>query len=707
MTKLQDPVVSNAPSQNSASFEGPVSHGLPKYSPHQNFIDPLHQSYLPGPSQFNMQPSRHNTNPPTPDQTNGNSIEAIQRSQSAANLQTFPSDAFRFEHVTSPGGGAQPNGHLQQHAQLLGNQLQNLAIASQPNLAPQRQAPVIHELVPDIGPTAGGNTVVLLGSGFKNWMEIMFGAQKATMTTFFSENCLRCVVPPAHPGTVEVTLKHVYDQQLRLPTRNQIQYCYIDNDKQALKDAILTLINKKINGSSMDANSSAENINRELFAGNASFLAGFNQGSNNQNQMHGLNAPPFKPVDLERSLLDCLSLVDRDDSANQADFNTQGKNGQGMLHMSASLGYYDLVAGLLARGADPDLRDYNGMSPMHMAALRGHPRVIRKLRSAGGDPSLRSLSGYIPAELATSQQALDAANAFDHLMRPSSTEATPASQLSRASSVASYKPSRTHRPGGGGRATTLNDLDYDVVSLSPANKSRPVTPAKSRARSRRNSLSVEKVPFITEPKVEIAPAATFFAANAALSAWRDQIAGQIAQLQQNVHISFPTLQMPNLPPIPNLPDYQANTVVRRISSLVPQRISQSVPTDEPIGPAKEAESRWWEYLTGHGSSPPAYEEIYPENSEANIDEKKAGAVLAAGEAFMDQKCEASFERAESSSALNTGNSDVDRKQKDQAAHANKVKKLRSDRNLFVFWIPILMLVLILMLKGMLNRPTRP
>ena len=100
------------------------------------------------------------------------------------------------------------------------------------------------------------------------------------------------------------------------------------------------------------------------------------------------------PWTFEAAVLKCLDLIDLDDSPFQAHLNLQRPNGQSMLHISASLGFHRLVAGLLARGANPDLRDRNGMSPMHMAALHGHSNIVRRLRLAGGDPTLRSLLGF-------------------------------------------------------------------------------------------------------------------------------------------------------------------------------------------------------------------------------------------------------------------------------------------------------------------------
>ena len=61
---------------------------------------------------------------------------------------------------------------------------------------------------------------------------------------------------------------------------------------------------------------------------------------------------------------------------------------------------------------------------------------------------------------------------------------------------------------------------------------------------------------------------------------------------------------------------------------------------------------------------------------------------------MDQRCEAEFERTERSPTssiierVDLGSCSLTQKQREQlrAAHAIKVKKLKSDRNLFFIWV---------------------
>lgn len=692
MTKLETtaaPPIQNGGPPSAAQSNGACSSNIPAFAP--NYITP------PQPLPMLSMPLQYSTNPPTPSTTDGGFFSAThaQRSQSMENLQNMQNypmfsapNSGRASRVPSPTTSSQSNGIPQAHAQMLTNSLRSV-----PGAVQSQRHPRIHELTPAEGSKSGGIKVAFFGSGFHPGLVVMFGDAQAITTTFWGETALQCLVPPAlQAGTVAVTFRHDYEQIRRSPPNQQVLFRYVDDEEQQLKDHALALVNQKLNGNATSASESAQNIVNQLGprGANSSFMGGSNQGGSQQRQVAS-SITALTGVDLETALLGCLDLVDLDDSPYQASFNAQGNNGQSMLHLSASLGYYRLAAGLLARGAHPDLRDNNGMSAMHMASIRGHAQIIRKLRSAGGDPTMRSLNGYTPPDMATSQQVLDATDTFDHHWRSRSTGTTPVSYMSRESSAMSYKSSRNahSRLASAGAGCGYFEVDPDDGYMSKAYKSRPVTPAQVLVRSRRNSLTRAQQYLSDQAQGDLAP-------NASLFAWRDQISAQIHQLQQSVHRTLPNLQIPALPPIPNLPHYQTNPVVRRISSLVPQRSPPPGPANGSVATVKEADYRWWELLTGAASSPPAYEEIYPENKQHGMDDKKRSALLAAGEALLDQKCAETFDYAESSSIMDTvklGSKSLTRQQREQlrTAHANKVKKLRSDRNLFFIWVSYLCL----------------
>ena len=708
MTKLQTSSPSSNPNQgfvcagqSTGCGSGEVFASAPNYVPSFGSSGPQMPSVY---SQIDTNPAASSTMDNTP-------FSSTQRSQSMENLQGLQTMCSTTHSVhpsraPSPTSGPQSSGFPQSHAQILAHSLHPVPGAVQP-----QRAPVIHKLTPAEGPKSGGIEVTCLGSGFCQGLEIMFGDAQATTTTFWGESALVCLVPPAlQAGTVLVTFKHRYEQSAAPPPNKLAVFKYIDDDEQMLMKHALALVNRKWNGSATDASDSARNIINFL-GGNSSHSGSSKGGNSQQRYAPGQGAM----MDLESAVLSCLNLVDLDDSPFQANFNSRNGSGQSMLHLSASLGYYRLTAGLLARGANPDIRDNNGMSPTHLASLRGHQRVIRKLRSAGADPTLRSLNGFTPADMASSEQAYDASSAFDHHVRSRSAGATPASHLSRTSSVKSFKSS--HKVYANSASNVLAPELGDYGSA----EDRPITPARLYARSRSNSMVAEQKYLVGEQQTQLVPNVSLFAANPAMSALRDQLSAQIQQFQQTVHRTLPALQIPALPPIPTLPDYQAYPVVRRISSLVPQRTSRPSTSNGSSKLTKEADYHWWELLTGAAPSPPAYEEIYPENTQY-LDDRKVPALRAAGEALLDQKCEAKFDHTEGASIMKSvdlGNSSLTKHQREQlrTAHAMKVKRLRSDRNLFFIWvsghtnvvhdlqlltilsqIPLLVLVLVAMLK---------
>jgi len=176
-----------------------------------------------------------------------------------------------------------------------------------------------------------------------------------------------------------------------------------------------------------------------------------------------------------------------------------------------------------------------------------------------------------------------------------------------------------------------------------------------------------------------------------------------------MHLNLPNLphlpQMPTLAMMPTLPDYQAylptTPMVRRISNLVGTKRGDQ---------AKEQDYKWWDLFSGTvPAAPPAYEDIYPTD---DVGTKRASAAQAATDTVADNKCAELFDQveveaeAESSvtaskrkpeklGKLRIGNRNVvTREQQDQLrlAHAEKVKRLSRDRNLFFIWIPLLVLM---------------
>jgi hypothetical protein len=185
-----------------------------------------------------------------------------------------------------------------------------------------------------------------------------------------------------------------------------------------------------------------------------------------------------------------------------------------------------------------------------------------------------------------------------------------------------------------------------------------------------------------------------------MMAWRNSLATQINQFQESAQWAMPNL--PNLgalPALPNLPDYQGNPMVRRVSSLFPQR-----PASRQTNPAKEG---WWESLTGSSSppataDPPAYNELFPnQETQDSYALKKISAVQAAADAAADLHFEAQIPQGSSlggSSSRALAAVPEDQRTSLQGRHIQRVE-LSRDRKLFFFWIPLLAILLGLILKN--------
>ena len=69
-------------------------------------------------------------------------------------------------------------------------------------------SPVIIGLNPTSGPTAGGNTVIITGTGFTGATDVTFGGVPATTVTVDSDTQITVVAPPHVPADVDVIVEH-------------------------------------------------------------------------------------------------------------------------------------------------------------------------------------------------------------------------------------------------------------------------------------------------------------------------------------------------------------------------------------------------------------------------------------------------------------------------------------------------------------------
>ncbi|KAL1969347.1 hypothetical protein VTN77DRAFT_9540 [Rasamsonia byssochlamydoides] len=703
MTKLDGP-------QSSAS--GNASGNGPQFaSGSRTFLSPADRPFVT-PMAMSGQ---FGNGPPTPNSNDNNPyFNSVPPPQSLDNLAQQPlMSAHNSTHQSRPGtppGSSRNNFPDPNQSLTLGPNPTNHIWPPLSN--PGNRLPsIIHKLVPAEGSTTGGTEVTLLGSGFYPGMEVVFGDTLATTTTFWGDKCLNCLTPPAlQPGLVPVVFKHEHPtfgqmqhQSQPIIPKQQHYFRYVDDRELQMYRLALGILGQKLRNPT-DAFQTAQRI----MGGDPSTLWAVQNdlqgGNGGQRQVPGLNAQG-QTSDLDSKMLTYLEFIDLDESPRAPKYNMRSSAGQTLLHFASSLGLTRFVAGLLARGANPDVQDNNGHTPMHLAALSGHAHIVHRLRLAGANASARSIRGFTPADLATSLPAHQAALIPAHHYRSRSVGSSPSLRRRPSSSASLSSFWETSSASGSLNYAVDDDSDDSEQSDSEANSRRSsmhqdTTPSLYYTQSREGSVQLESVHTPAEASTEEEDSSSF-SPPAALVAWRNHLATQIHQFQQSVGRAFPNL--PALPPMPALPDYQAYPMMRRISNLVPHR----------PGSSWSAKEGWWDLLTGSSaaanSEPPAYEELYPhKETDEDHEVKKASLVAAAADAALDEHFEAKASSSrqtvvqEEIKDIRIGRKSISREQQEQLRQqqARKMKGLGSDRNLYFFWIPVLLLVLCAWLKNL-------
>ncbi|KAJ4261478.1 SPT3 Dosage dependent suppressor of Ty-induced promoter mutations-like protein [Fusarium torreyae] len=661
-------------------------------------------------SLFGQQALAFATGPPTPSSNDQPGFFANNRSASMDNLAM--AQLYSAPASGHPSRAPSPNGlrngvanPQNQFAQALSSSLYTVPIGMGQTRAP----PVIHKIIPNEGPKIGGIEVTVLGAAFFQGLEVWFGDQKATTTTFWGESSLVCLLPPSPvAGAVAVTFKHQTAQAAQtFPMGKQPPiFKYLDDNEDKLIRTALSVLGHKMSGQMVDVSDLARRI---LNDGNSTWSGGSGAGPSSGGQM--FSHAPY--AHLESQLLKCLDLIDLDDSTHRTRLDLKRSTGHTMLHLSCSLGYHRFVAALLARGANPDARDKGGFTPLHIAAIHNHPEIVRRLILNGADPTLRSVSGLAASDVAQSRAVLRAIRRSERHTRSRSSGGSLHSRASSATSLRSLwepmtkvhthdEPISQDSSEESPEYTSGDFEDEDPDENAYLSMRRPSGFRQDRERPnlrRQNTGELEE---------ELAPPATAMAA--ASAALKDHFQQQLHQFQQSIAVQFQNLphfpQMPQMPALPNMPDYQA-PFMRRVQQLMP---GMAGPRPENQG---EQPQRWWDSSSKTTTpAPPAYEEIYPQEE---LDRKQASAAHAAVEAEADMKCSALYDqvtttetesveiievKTEEPGVLKIGRKNaITKEQQEQfrRAHEVKMKRISSDHNLFFIWIPLLLIMVCAML----------
>jgi len=695
MTRMEMPQSSSSAMSNAAQLAAARGFASPTERP---FVTPTAMS------------GQYGNGPPTPNQSNDNNPFF---NPTPAQRQSL--DSLAQQPMGSTPNSAQPSRPGTPGASSRnGFQDQNLALALSANTAsqiwpplattPNRLPSVIHKLVPAEGSITGGTEVTLLGSGFYPGMEVVFGDTLATTTTFWGDKCLNCLTPPAlQPGLVSVMFKHehptfgqVHQPQPLMP-KQQLFFRYVDDRELQMYRLALNILGQKL-GNQADAFQTAQqimgsdpnailNMQKDMQAGSSS--------GGHQRQVPG-HESQGKLSDLDSKMLTYLEFIDLDDSPRPPRYNSRSTTGQSLLHFAASLGLTRFVAGLLARGANPDVQDNTGNSPMHLAALHGHAHIVNRLHLAGANVNARSVRGFTPADLATTLPAHQAALLPSRHCRSRSVGSLGSRRRHSSTASLSSLWEASSASGSLGHAVDdSSDFEDDEEDSDDADGN-PLHFSLSRRSSMHQDISPPVMETVDPPA---APGdARGFSPPETIVAWRNQLAAQIHHFQQSVANAFPNI--PALPPMPALPDYQANQMMRRITNLVPNR-----PT---------ARDGWWDLLKGNTTQghtqPPSYHELYPhqQDTQEDVEMKKSALLRAASEAALDQHFEAQSNVAStfastSAAAITTerpasakddlkditiGRKVISREQQKHLREhqARRMKGLGSDRNLYFFWV---------------------
>ncbi|KAK0732643.1 hypothetical protein B0T21DRAFT_412809 [Apiosordaria backusii] len=564
------------------------------------------------------------------------------------------------------------------------------------------QIPVIHKVVPQEGSVLGGYEVTVLGKGFKMGVEVMFGGKPATTTTFWGPESLVCLVPPADSsGSVRITFK---DAQLETQG-HPVWFMYKEDSEQQILNLAFAVLNSKMNGRAGGVFGFAQ----QIVAMNAESQDSFGAGGGLTGAEGSFNGRPTG-ANIEAQLLNVLEMIDLDDSPHAARFNLRTRTtGQTALHLACYLGLHRFVAGLLARGANPDVRDKAGYTALHMASLKNRPDIIRLLTAHGADSTLRTLSGLTAADVAKSPAVIQAINRFESHTRSRSgvslhsrvssalnlTKALPepASKAPESDNSLKVEADEGEESAEYSTFATTEESDEasenadegeDWLDMRENNATAPTPPADDGPRRQRRGT--DGLGGLALP-------------TAAMTAFRDHMTTQFQQLQQAMQLNV--LQNLPMPFIPQMPDYQA-AMMQRLAAMVP-----NLGTPRPDS----------NHSASNNPGPPAYSEIFQQGA---YDKKQSSAAQATAEAEADVKCAALYDEAGPSTqeastaeaataAVEEQLSDedmpslieigpknaitVEQRERIRRARAERMKRLSGDINLFFIWIPLLVLMM--------------
>ncbi|CCF55455.1 hypothetical protein KAFR_0A00170 [Kazachstania africana CBS 2517] len=271
---------------------------------------------------------------------------------------------------------------------------------------PENSEPAIQRVIPSKGPVNGGTEVTLLGSHFKEGLEIRFGDNLALSTQCWSTTTIVTYLPPANTaGQVYVTVKDPSSQSSRQamanfgsfgqnasnndPSKKAI-FTYVDETDRQLIELALQIVGLKMNGKLEDARNVAKRI--------------VGDDNNNSTSSPGSKISPINDVynmGTSCALSDENLIIKVINSLNKttSNFSMCDSVGRTLLHLASLKGYYDLTSTLIQSGARIDDKDSFGFTPLHFACINGSYQVIRLLLNCQSNPNVKSSNHLSPKDL--------------------------------------------------------------------------------------------------------------------------------------------------------------------------------------------------------------------------------------------------------------------------------------------------------------------
>jgi hypothetical protein len=434
---------------------------------------------------------------------------------------------------------------------------------------------MIHKLTPSEGPTTGGTEVSIYGRNFTAGCLVYFGEQPATGLTFYGDQSLLCVTPPGRVGAVHVTIVQAGNMPQYSPSQTSRPIFNYKNSNERMMEMALRFLSQQHTGNANGWYQMAQHSATQFMSQNVS-RAGVGPGYDGGNMLSN------GPAALEDSILRIFDAVDMSETMHHPLYDVASEDGETMLTLAAANGLHRVVAALLGRGANPDVRDGSGYTALLHAALQGHLKMFQLLLVRGADPAIRSLSGSTALDLAPEE----ARGAFGQIL---------------------FNTPRIRNPLGSHRSTSSSSTaSWDISSASyyeseiDANSSQQfISQPPSRRPSAQLSTANPAAEQITAELVTnvSSPVASMYA-------WRNALATQIQQFQTSVQAHMPQFPL-QLPPLPNVAE--DSLLGRRINSLMASRA---------LSPPLCADSC---------PPPPAYSELFPEKlpaSQTDIDDRQ-------------------------------------------------------------------------------------